>query len=601
MKYSLIACLMLCFSMASAQLSVRNNAFVYVNDQVLYVEDDVNLEEATAKLYLRSESQLLQGAGTTGNSGIGELSVYQDGTVNQWAYNYWCSPVGGILSNTSGNNDYRINQLDDPLLATASTIDSNNSAFTAAYNGTASPLLISTRWLWTYVSSSAYADWIFAGDTGDINPGLGFTMKGNGTASTGNTTYDFRGKPNNGTMANPVAAGDFTLVGNPYPSAMDSAAFIHDTQNQAAITGTLFYWEQDASTSQTQTHVLQEYVGGYSEFTINSSGVIISNTPAVFFTYDEQDNMYSLPPGPPASGTKMAQRYIPIGQGFMVEGRVGTTGTVRAKNEHRAYVKEGAQSYFFRNANVTNTDTGEIQFQENGLPIVPSDYKRFRVNVDFSVNQSQYTRQLLLNFHDTATAGFDYGLELSRSDNHASDTYFTLDNKAYSAQAYPFEQALVIPLNVDIEQQQPLRFRIFDIQNFDDSQGIYIHDIENEIYVNLRDQDYELNIDPGTYTDRFEIVFTPGQSLGVDDFEVSKLTVIQNNGIHQLAVLNPNGLDIKSIEVFDVAGKRMLNSQYDVVSNRYELSTVDLSDGVYIVNVTSNTNTVKSEKVIVKN
>ena len=89
--------------------------------------------------------------------------------------------------------------------------------------------------------------------------------------------------------------------------------------------------------------------------------------------------------------------------------------------------------------------------------------------------------------------------------------------------------------------------------------------------------------------------------MDIDDFEVNKLTIRQHNDIHQLAVLNPNGLDIKSIEVFDVAGKRMINGQYDAVSNRYELSTVDLSDGVYIVNVTSNTNTVKSEKVIVKN
>ncbi len=80
--------------------------------------------------------------------------------------------------------------------------------------------------------------------------------------------------------------------------------------------------------------------------------------------------------------------------------------------------------------------------------------------------------------------------------------------KVYSGQAYPFEEALAIPLAVNIEQQQPLRFRIFDIQNFDDTQGIYIHDNENDTYVNLRNLDYELNIEPGNYTDRFEIVFT---------------------------------------------------------------------------------------------
>lgn len=595
MKYSLIACLMLCFSSVFAQLSVRNNAFVYVNDQVLYVEDDVNLQEATTNLYLRNEAQLIQGAGTTGNSGIGELSVYQNGTVNQWAYNYWCSPVGGILTDNFINNDFRVNQIDDPLLGTADLIDSNNSAFTTGFNGIASPLTISNRWLYSFVSSDQYSEWIYLGDSGNLAPGLGFTMKGSGTASTGNTDYDFRGKPNNGTIGSPVAAGDFTLVGNPYPSAIDSAAFIHDSDNVNAIEDTIYYWEQDASVPFSQSHVLQDYVGGYAEFTINPAGTVITTAPAVFFTYDEQDNMYSLPPGPPATGTKLARRYIPIGQGFMVEGIPGTTGTVRAKNAHRVYEKEGADSYFFRSSNPG------LNYQENGLSLVPDDYKRFRVNIDFTVGESQYTRQVVLNFHDSATAGYDRGLEPKRSESYGSDAYFLHNNKQYSGQAYPFEEALVVPMIVDIEQQQPLRFRIFDIQNFDDSQGIYIHDIANELYVNLREQDYELNIEPGNYTDRFEIVFKPGEALDIDDFEVSKLTIRQHNDIHQLTVLNPKGLDIKSIEVFDVAGKRMINGLYDAVSNRYELSTVDLSDGVYIVNVTSNTNTVKSEKVIVKN
>lgn len=595
MKNTLIACLLLCFSMASAQLSVRNNAYVFVNDQVLFVEDNVNLEESTAKLYLRSEAQLLQGAGTTGNSGIGELSVYQNGTVNQWSYNYWCSPVGGILTDNLINNDFRINQLDDPLLGTADLIDSNDSGFTTAYNGTADPLLISTRWLWMFVSSDEYSEWIPAASPGnanvDIAPGLGFTMKGSGTATTGNTDYDFRGKPNNGTIGSPVAAGDFTLVGNPYPSALDSAAFIHDSDNVNAIEATLYYWEQYGNVP---SHVLQDYIGGYSEYTINSAGTVITTTPAVFFTYDEQDNMYSLPPGPPATGTKLARRYIPIGQGFMVEGITGTTGTVRAKNAHRVYEKEGTDSYFFR------TNNPGLNYQENGLSEVPEDYKRFRINVDFTVGENQYTRQVVLNFHDSATPGHDRGLEPKRSESYDTDAYFLLDGKQYSGQAYAFDETLTIPLIVDIEEQQPLRFRIFDVQNFEDTQGIYIHDIQDNLYVDLRNQDYDLNIEPGNYTDRFEIVFIPGQALSIDDLEVSDLTIRQDNNNHLLSVINPNGLDVKTIEVFDVAGKRMLNQLYDSVSNRYQLSTIDLSDGVYIVNVTSKANTVKSEKIIIK-
>ena len=55
---------------------------------------------------------LIQGTGTTGNSGVGELSVYQSGNTNQWAYNYWCSPVGNN-SSSLGNESARINLIDE--------------------------------------------------------------------------------------------------------------------------------------------------------------------------------------------------------------------------------------------------------------------------------------------------------------------------------------------------------------------------------------------------------------------------------------------------------------------------------------------------------
>lgn len=607
MKYSLFACLLLCFSMAYSQsdLFVSDGSYVFVDGTgfssgptvaPLFVSDDVNLDN-NGHIYLRNEAQLIQGTGVTGNSGLGQLSVYQTGNVNQWSYNYWCSPVGNN-SIINGNESARVNLLNDITSLTTYV----PATFTTAFNGNASPLIISDRWLWTYQTSNQYIDWVYAGSTGNILPGLGFTMKGNGTGLTGSQTYDFRGKPNNGTISNGVANGLNTLIGNPYPSAIDASLFIHDTDNQASITGKLLFWEQDGAVS---SHVLQNYRGGYYSFTINASGTLITDTPAQFQTYDEQDNVFPLPI--PTFGAKSFGRYIPIGQGFMVEGITGTPNSpalVYTKNSHRVFAKESdGQSLFFRDAShpPENGTLEEIQYQENGLSIVPSDFKRFRINVDFTVNESQYTRQLVLNFHDSATSGFDYGMELITTEISDSDAYFSFDQKTYNAQAYPFEEALVIPLAIDIEEQQPLRFRIFDIQNFDESQGIYIHDIENELYVNLRDQDYDLNIESGNYTDRFEIVFTSGEALGINDFDLSKLTINQDNNIHQLSVLNPNGLDVKSIEVYDITGKRMLNNQYDSVSNRYDLSTINLSDAVYVAKVTSSTNTIKSEKIIVKN
>ncbi|WP_299127830.1 T9SS type A sorting domain-containing protein [uncultured Winogradskyella sp.] len=593
-----ITCLLLGFvSLISAQLSVRNNAYIYVNDEIVFVKDDVNLNEADSKIYLRSDGQLIQGDGTTGNSGIGELSVYQDGTTNQWSYNYWCSPVGGILVNNFGNNAFRVNQTDDPLLATASPIDSQNSGFTNNFEGANSPLVISNRWLYAFVSSGSYSNWIFVGSTNDIAPGLGYTMKGIGTATTGNQTYDFRGKPNSGTIGNSVADGLFTLVGNPYPSAMDAAAYIHDVDNVNAIDGSLYYWEQDGTIN---SHVLRDYVGGYYTFTINVAGDVITDTPAVFNTYDEQDNTFAL--GTPQDGVKSAGRYIPIGQGFMVKGETGSTGTVFAKNSHRAYEIEGSNSFFFRSGNSTRrSDDTDIAYQDNGLSLVPEDYKRFRINVDFTVNEAEYTRQVVLNFHDSATAGFDRGLELVRASNYPSDVYFTLNNKSFSGLAYPFNETLIIPVIVDIEAQQTLRFRIFDIQNFEENQPIFIYDTETDTYNNLRDQNYELTIDPNNYTNRFKIVFAEATTLTLEDFaEDNALTIRQDNGAQELHVNNPNYLNVATIEIIDINGKRISKKLVKRTESKYKLSTANLSDGVYIVNIALNDATI-SEKILVKN
>ena len=74
-------------NLSFSQLSVRNSAYIFVIDEIVFVEDDINLNKANSKIYLRDEAQIIQGTGTTGNSGVGELSVYQESNVGEHKYN----------------------------------------------------------------------------------------------------------------------------------------------------------------------------------------------------------------------------------------------------------------------------------------------------------------------------------------------------------------------------------------------------------------------------------------------------------------------------------------------------------------------------------
>lgn len=596
MYFRLIVIFTLATQLSMAQLSVRNNAYIFVNDQVVFVEDEINLAEAASTIYLRSEAQLVQGSGTetvssAKNTGLGLLSVYQDGNVGAHEYNYWCSPIGSRTGSTV-NNPFGITLLHDidttdpDRIAVLSTTYVHNSN----YNGTSSPLNIEPYWIWKFIAQSNYADWVHVEDRTDINPGEGFTMKGT-VGSGDNQNYDFRGKPNTGTIAVAVAAGQLSLVGNPYPSAMDAYAYIHDAENSLVIDGDLSFWEQDKSVN---SHQINEYNGGYAKYTIDAA-LVETFTPATFSTYNLDGSIR----GTGGTGTAVGpERYIPIGQGFMVEGIAG--GVVKAKNAHRVYYKEsGVESHFFKNSNTKAKNKAELKTTADGFYKVPNDYKRFRLNIDFN---NTYTRQLLGNFHHKATLDFDYGMEctLNADDILSSDAFLGNTDRMYAAEALPFDASLKIPLTITLAQDMPVRIRIADIQNFDSSQPIYIHDKENDLYVNLKAQDFDMNLEAGDYSDRFEVTFS-SKTLNISENSFNDFNIVQNNSISELKVVNPNTLDITSFNLFDISGKQVLKQDISEVKNSYTYSTKSLSDGVYIARIRLKNNLGFTKKVIISN
>jgi hypothetical protein len=77
-----------------------------------------------------------------------------------------------------------------------------------------------------------------------MNRGKGYIVRGAGTGLTGGTSVirnaTFTGVPNGAIPVTIVGAGRNNLIGNPYPSAIDGAAFIRD--NSTVIEGTIYFW-----------------------------------------------------------------------------------------------------------------------------------------------------------------------------------------------------------------------------------------------------------------------------------------------------------------------------------------------------------------------
>lgn len=611
-KVFVLVVVLLSFTIESifAQLYVSNN-YVYVADKYLYVQQDVNIQN-TGNLYLRNESQLLQAkTGGSANSGAGKLSIFQEGTVNNFGYNYWCSPVGNSVT-AAGNESFGITMLNRPTSAIASTpalmLPMN------IYDGIANTLSIAQSWIFKYLSSSLYSQWIGVYSAIDLNPGEGFTMKGTSGTDAAFTDagvtnnpgskqrYDFRGRPNDGDITINLAAGKLTLTGNPYPSAIDLKAFLLGATNS---TGIAYFWEQDKSPG-SQSHFTSVTKGGYGTYAANA-GEMGTYTPALFFAYNGNGGVIG---GSSGTGLFYQRRFCPIGQGFMLEGRV--PGTVTMQNSYRVYVKEGAANFsqFERNANEDNGIKNRLSEEGNFLPEIPSvsgfDYTtvstkpapQIRIN---TLMNNIVMRQSVLVFQNGATDGVDFGADAKSPDKTAEmDAYFVIDNSEYVIDVVEFNINKRIPIGFKNTVPATFKLTVSEILNFDEAEHVYLHDKIADVYYEITNAEHEILLPAGVNNTQYELTFVDGL-LSNSTFTIENLQVLQNNDLKVFTVLNPGLQSIKSIQLYDIAGKLILNSTSVGATDKYQYPTSSYSDAIYIVKLTTSDNRVYNKKITVYN
>ncbi len=581
-----------------AQLHVSSNSYVYNNDRLLFVKNGVSLA-IDGNVYLRNEGQLLQAnIATSTNTGFGSLSAFQEGTSNNFAYNYWCSPVGQS-SALVGNSAFGISQLykpDTEIASTAATI-----LPTTSWDGTANPLAISSRWIYKFLSSNTYAQWIPVNGAATILAGEGFTMKGtSGSDATvvlgvqnnpgSKQRYDFRGKPNSGNITITVANGQRTLTGNPYPSAIDLSAFLTDAVN---TTGIAYFWEHDKTVA---SHMLADYKGGYGTFSPVSrlgSGVYV---PAVFYAYDGAGNQMGTVPG----GGNYARFFSPIGQGFLVEGNaLGTTAIMT--DSYRVYQKENTTNSVFErgiSASPESSFLPAIQsvsgFDYTTVSTLPVPQIRFN-----SMLNNEAIRQTVLAFDPQATDGVDHAMDAKNPDNALPlDSYFVLNNDRYVISVIDFDENKRLPIGISGTSTSNFKFTVDEIINFNPSQTVYLFDKTTGIYHNIVDEIFEINLPQGTVDNRFEVTFNQN-ALAVNSNSASTFDVHQNNENQILNVLNPNMIDIYEIALYDIAGKQIFRNNAVEPNNKHEIDTSRWSEGIYIIKIKSTSNAEFAQKIIV--
>ena len=437
---------------AGSKLEIKNNQELIISS---YLKLDGTID-------LVGESQLVQSLNSeldVTSSGLIERD--QQGKGDIYSYNFWSSPVSPVNA-TAINEPYSI----DEVLRDGTDVNNlQNIIWTTGYNGApTTPITLSSYWLFTFDNQvEDYGSWQQVNQTQDVKVGLGYTMKGSGSGATSNSqNYTFVGKPNNGDISHALAAANTSLLGNPYPSALDADQFILDNigvieEDGDAIgagvtTGALYFWEHFATNN---SHILAEYHGGYATYNLSGATMAIP------------DPMVSSN----GTGSVLPKRYIPVGQGFFVEG--GEGGTVQFNNGQRVFQKESDGNSVF-------TKTSEIVASINSnVSPARSDINRLYFNVSFS---NGLQRQILLAEKEGTTQGVDFGYDAKLLDLNPTDVSWSLADDTYVIQTIgEITDELEVPLHVKSVSEGVAHFSIEELQGIAPEVEIYF--VDKQVYI----------------------------------------------------------------------------------------------------------------------
>ncbi|MFC2109232.1 choice-of-anchor L domain-containing protein [Bacteroidota bacterium] len=520
-----------------------NSALSVSSGLLLQIENDLQLD---GELRMIGNSQLIQThTGTSKVSGSSKFYIDQKGTTETiYRYNYFTSPV-----HTIGQSTYTVGDvMKDGTTPTSETSDIEEILYQSnTYDGAlTNPITIANYWIYGYVNGISGTSWIQKRETGSFNPGEAYILKGPGAVQN----YTFVGTPNDGDITTQINASHYSLLGNPYPSALDANAFLNDNSSISA----LYFWEH---TGDSGDHALRGYEGGYG--VRNLSGGTKATTP-VNGTAGLSGATYRAP-----------KRYIPVAQGFYALGSLAG-GEVIFKNSQRANETiEGGNSIFFK---------GKKKAKSSSI-VDPTNLSMLKLGFEYEYEGQYLHRQIAISFKEGNSFARDEGYDTSMIDTNPNDMYFEFEGNRdlYAiAGVQEISVALEVPLTIQTDYNGISYVLIDEIQNI--SHKIYFNDNLNNTSVEITAGTATLNLSSGTYKDRFTLTFEEEAVLSSENIEMD-FKICYNSTEKKIEIQNNNTtIQTNKVELYTMLGTLVKTwEKVDI------LSTADLAEGVYVVKV----------------
>ncbi|NNF74309.1 MAG: T9SS type A sorting domain-containing protein, partial [Flavobacteriaceae bacterium] len=210
------------------------------------------------------------------------------------------------------------------------------------------------------------------------------------------------------------------------------------------------------------------------------------------------------------------------------------------------------------------------------------------------------SREMVVGFSDATTMAYDYGYDAKLFDAKSEDMYTMWEDQKMIAQAYPqITVGMEIPLVIKTTGEHSLEISAIEFTNLENQQ-VYLKDSYTNTYFDLTTGDaYSFTSEAGEYTDRFSIVFESHDTLSEEDVLIDGISIYYGT---QNDMLYIKGLreSSKKLNLIDMSGKTVYQFGELSASQMADgLSITNISSGIYMVSVQTDTNRIINKKVIV--
>lgn len=488
---------------AAKSVVINNNSTVSISSgDTFTIQDNIDVNVGSSFIFENTASllQINPSATNTGN-----ITYRRDSTpIRQFEYTYWSSPVIG------------------------QTLVSF------------SPLTASDRY---YSFDNINNIWQTENPNNTMQSGRGYAIRvpNNYTSTPQIYNGEFKGTPNNGNISasvvtyNPVLL-NYSLIGNPYPSAISVTSLIDNS-----TLGTLYFW--------THNTAINSGLFSTTDYAIRTRN---SGTAAI-------------------SGGAIPSAYIASGQGFFASSN--TTGNITFTNNMRVSTNN---SQFFKS---TQAD-----------PL----FYYYWLNM---TNTGGAFKQISIGYEQGATNGYDFGVDAAPSPGTYITFYSMIDAGTYAIQgrAYPWNQVDIIPLGYNCTIADTFQITLDHNDAFFADKDIFIEDTDNNTFHNLKTGPYSFTSTIGTFNNRFKIRYT-NPSLGTQNQSVNPSTIYVYKEENNL-VVSSSVEEINSIVAYDILGRNIFEKE-NINSNKFALHLSSNENQTILVKIKLKNNQTITKKII---